>query len=68
MFNDKHTVATIAQTSHQLYESLIVTWMQTDAWFVEHIDKIGKVAVELTCHLDTLALATRESGDRTVER
>jgi hypothetical protein len=38
MFDDQHRIADVAEILQEANQSIVVTWMQTDGRFVEHIE------------------------------
>src|SRR4029079_15019512 len=68
MLDDQHSVAEIAEFVQRSEQLLVVTRMQADARFVQHVQHSAKLRTNLRRKPDALAFAARKRRGRTVER
>jgi len=54
VFDDENSVADIAEIFEQANESIVVARVQTDRWFVEHVERADKRRAKIGCKLDPL--------------
>ena len=67
MFNDEHGVAAVAEVTERLDESIVVAWVEADAWLVEDVECARKRRAELGGETDALGFTARERVGATVQ-
>ncbi len=55
MLDNDHRIAEVAQVPQCAEQAFVVALMQTDRWFVEHIEHAGEARTDLGCEPDALA-------------
>ena len=58
MLDHQHGVAEVTQAFQGLQQAVIITLMQPDGWFIQHIQNPGEAGADLRCQADTLGFAT----------
>ena len=61
MFDNYDTISYACEPFEIFYEHFIVSWMESDRWFIENVDNPLKSGTNLGSKADTLTLSTRES-------
>ncbi len=68
VFDDEHGVADVAQVLQQTNQTIVVSRMQTDRRFVEHVERAHEGRAEIGCELNTLRFAARKRRSKPIER
>ena len=59
MFDDQNCVAQVAQTFERFQQSCVVTWMQTNRRFIQHIQHANQTRADLSCQTNALRFSAR---------
>ena len=68
MFHHNDRVAEVAQLFKAVYQTLVVTLMQSDTWLIKYVKHIYKLRTDLCCKSYALALSSRECRRLSVQR
>ena len=68
MFNHNHRITQRLQLAQNLYKQVGIPRMQTDARFIEDIQRTHQATTQRRCQVDTLAFTTGKGSRQTVER
>ena len=68
VFDNNHRVAQITQTSQRVDEPTVITLVQTDRRFVEHVQGANQTRTNLACEPNALRLSSRQRSRRSRQR
>ena len=61
-------VPQIAQSLERLQQSPVVTLMESDGWFIQHVQHAGQLASDLSGQANALCFASGQSSSLTIQR
>src|ERR1700682_70019 len=67
MFDYEHGVAQIAQRGQRVEQFLVITRMQTDRWFIEHVKDAAQLRTYLGGETNALAFTARQRRGRAIQ-
>src|SRR2546430_6371171 len=68
VLDDQNGVTQVAQLLEDFDESVGVARVQSDAWFVEHIERVHQARAEASGQIHALGLAAGKGAGRTIQR
>lgn len=67
MFDNDHGISDIAKMFNESDEAVDVSWMESDARFVEDIESLDESSAEAGCQVDASRFASREGASGSIE-
>src|SRR5690606_26553832 len=67
MLDENDRVSQVPQFSQRPQQAIIVAWMQSDCWFVEHVQDARECSTDLPGESDALAFSAGKRGHGAIE-
>ncbi len=67
MFHHQHRVAEIAKTVERVDQTVVVALVQTNRWFIQHVQGAHEPRTDLARESDSLRFSTRQGARRSTE-